>query len=740
MLTAHLIPWLKAALARGLTPILDVGPWQVVGLPAWGVPDEFLTATPRARVDALRAWWRHLRHTLSPTQIVVRRQSPSPDVGIPQDAWDDLLAIWEGVTVWDVTFWPRVDARDLEWQEWEFDRAWWSRVEGINAPTVWVQPWWVEPGRLAHLPTPETVHEHLGRGFVLALLATLAAQGVQHIIWSPLRAGIAWHTLPVPGWGTSLDGGAALRAWGETTATWHALRRAALQARALLTQPASLDDEDPLAVEGEVDVLAVLRHTEGRLLVLRRLSSGETRVAWPVPHIQRQVSVSLTGPGGWMFPLNWSLAHGQARLLTTTGDVIWRSTHPEHDVWVMDVSRGATWVMRLAGEVHYQTGVEIERQGDLWWVHFPAGQQGQVVWRTGNHRLQVIGVDEWMADHLWPAGLDDDLPLFMGPDRVLDVRSEAGAVTLRVSTTRPTGLVVVDARPWRLRVAETGKASVWGARAGMGGVRLGGPKEWGAPRVPVPDLAWESIPWDGPNLGAWEEIPPPSEVRLPPGWHWFQAHLPPDVQEVRLHVQGLCDIWLGAQRVTGLRAPDRPRERLVPLPPRREVLPLTLILWAPPILWDASRSWAALLQVEMSKRVEWRYRAGLRGLLSPASAGMRLTIETEQPAPMPTTFYLHRSRFALEVPDEAWVQFGLALGEVGELAWVFLNGHLVGQWWAGRSREVALWLPWDFLRASGENEIALLHWPRARPVEPVQATLLQLCRERVSTVEWTRGQ
>ncbi len=738
VITSHLTPWIVAAREQGLTPILDIGPWLDVGLPAWALPDDLLTADPRARVDALRAWWQHVRDTLSPPHILIRRRPPAPSLGIPEQAWDDLLSVWKGATLWDVSLWPRVDVRHLEWQEWESDREWWARVEQVNGPTVWVQPWWVQPGRQAQLPTPETVHDNLGRGFVQALVTTLIARGVKQMIWSPLRAGLAWQELPVPGWGTSLDGGAALRAWGETTATWHALRRAILQARALHLAQTSPSKETPLAVQGEVDLLATHHHSLGTLLILRRLPPGETPVSWPVPETSRRVETALTGPGGWVFPLNWQLAHEMGRLLTTTADVIWREVGEAHEIWVLDVSRGADWVGRVRGEIAYQTGVEITRQGDLWWVHFPAGQQGQVVWQRGNLRLQVIGVDEWMADHLWPAGAADDLPLFLGPDRILTVHTERDHTTLRVSTTRPTGLVAVDTHPWRLRVAESGKESVWGTRAGMGGVRLGGPKEWGAPRVPIPDLAWETIPWDGPRLGAWDEILAPREVHLPPGWHWFQVEVPPNLQEMRLRVQGVCDVWLGDERVTGVRAAEAPRERRILLPPRRGILPLTLILWAPPLPWDASRTWGGILHVETAVPEPWRYRAGIRGLLHQGSE-VRFSGQGGEPAPAPAAFYLHRARFSLDVPESVWVHLGLALGEIGELAWVFLNGHLVGQWWAGRSRELALWLPWDFLRLSEENELALLHWPRARPMEPVQATLLQLCRERVSTVEWTRG-
>ncbi len=735
-----LIPWLDAARQVGISPVLDVGPWFDVGLPAWELPDRILALPEEDRVEWLRRWWGNVRDTLQPAVVIVRRTPPSradgnPAFGLSPSTWNQLLEVWKDTIVWDVTEWPLVDVRDLEWQEWESDAGWWARVDGLQAPNVWVQPWWVEPGRLSVFPTPETVHEAMGRGFVRALGISLLARGARRLVWAPVRGGILWGDFPPPGWGTSLDGGAALREHGATTSTWYALRRLSLQARALLSADFRVEDGSLLRIEGDVEVLAHAVHQQGEAILLRRLAPGETRVRWHVPELEWWLEMSLTGPDGWMFPLRWSLPVVGGELLASTGEVVWREVSDHREIWILDVSQGLDWIMRLDGDLVYETGAEVRREGSLWQVHFEAGQQGQVVWSVGHRRLQVLAVSEEMADRVWPTGLVGSTSLFMGPDRVLEIAESRQEATLRVSTTKPTGLVVVGAHPWRIEVLETGKRSVWGERAGMGGVRLGGPKEWGAPRVPVPDLVWTSMPWDGPFFpGPWEESAPPVERALPPGWHWFQAACPPDWEAIDLQVHGVADVWLGDRRVGGVRSPDRPRARRVSLPTRAGMLPLTIFVWVPSPAWDASERRAGLLHVQGAGSLEWQYRAGVRGVVRDELGHLRLR-EEGQGEERVACLHLHRCRFALEVPDGVWVQFGLALGDIGELVWIFLNGTMAAQWWAGRSREVALWLPWDMLNARGENEIALLHWPRARDLAPAQAVLVQLCRERVSTIQ-----
>ncbi len=731
-------PWVEQARALGLDVILDIGPWLDVALPAWGVPDSILSAPAREHTEGLIRWWREVRAALRPSGVMVRRRPPRHRGDVRPREWPDwerTLSVWQNVHVEDVTEMPHLDVRDLEWQEWESDREWWEHVDNLNATAVWVQPWWVEPGRQATLPTPEVVHEGLGSAFAQVLLVSLLARGVTRVIWHPLRGGIAFGRVPVWGWGTSLDGGAPLRPWGEVTPTWLAVRRLAHQARAL-SLPGDATFTSSFPVEGDVNVLAYGSHEGGRTLFLRRLSPGEVEVSWPVPSLRANVHTRLTGPGAWMFPLEYPLLDEQGSLLTTTGDVVWRDVEGGGERWVVDVTRGMEWVQRLPGRLVYETGAQVRREDDIWWVHFDPGQQGQVVWEAGSRRVQVIAVDEPMAHRIWATGMVDTLPLFLGPDRVLDVaRNEAPPheFTMRVSVTQPRGLVVVDTRPWQLRVEETGKTSVWGRRAGMGGLRLAGPKEWGAPRVATPDLTWQTMPWDGPLApGRWEEISPPRGVALPPGWHWFQAFVPPNMESIVVNARGVCDVWLGPHRVAGIRSPDKARRRIVHLPERNDVQPLTLLVWVLPPAWDAEDGDAGMLDVGANDTLRWRYRAGMRGLVR--DQGGDIIFKDEGHAEQEGAIYLHRADFTLEVPSGVWVQFGLSMGEIGELAWVFLNGHLVGQWWAGRSREVALWLPWDVLDARGANRLCVLHWPRGQEAEIVPGTLVQLCRERVSTV------
>ncbi len=728
-------PWIEAAQARGLRVLLHVGPFIDAGLPTWGMSAHIAADIAQGQGRMLRRWWASIRDALPHDGVTLWRRPP-----LSEATWQDLVRVWEDTDRWDVADWTHLDVRDLEWQEWESDAAWWEQVDrASSAHPVHVRAWWVAPGRAGRVPTPEIAHEALGEAFARTLLISLWARGVQHIWWDPIRGGTRLGDFPILGWGTSLDGGAAFHAWGMPTITWRGIKRALLQAQALAVAQARWQPHD----EEDGGTIALGEHGQGKIHAFRYQYPGDVEFTLPIKgHTPARVRV--TGPGAWLFPSAYALLDGRATLLAASVDVLWRAQRADGEVWVVDIRHGGDWVLRGDAELLYETGVTLAREGDVWRVVFTPGQQGQVVWQIGRERLQVVGLDALMADRLWAQGLWEAQPVFAGPDQVLDLLQLGDKEqVLRVVVDYPTALVAFGEHPMQMRVIETGKASIWGERARMAGVRLGGPKEWGAPGVRVPDLVWESVP-----LVRVHDVPAGSEehgrveVALSPGWHRVDVVVPSEVEELSIQVYGVCDVWLGGRRIQGIRALSRATARRIVLPPRAQAERLTFFLWVPTPPGDTSEEHGGVLAVEGPGEIRWQHTAGLPGVTFEGGAWRWLGTpagEAAQADSPGVVVWAHRALFEMDVPDGVWVQFGLQMGDVGELVWVFLNGVLVGQWWAGRSRELALWLPPDILRYRGANDLVLVHWPRAQEVDLTSVRMVQLGRERVSTVRLSRA-
>ena len=720
--------WMQAAQRIGVPFALHVGPVFAGGWPSWGWPDAILALSPHDQKQAIIHWWRSIRAQLDPPSVVL-----SFGGAFDADLQEELRAFWHPIPVEDVGSWHLLDVRDVEWGEWEFDTLWWTSVDGISpGASVRVWGWWLGQGERPYpLPTAETVHEALNGPFVRTLIVSLWARGVSSLWWDPARGGVLPGLAPVPSWGTTLDGGAPFRSWGEPTSTWRALKRTSLQGHALRVVEMDWSPRASVQVQGDVEVLGWGRGPRGNVLAIRRLTRGESRVIFGLGEGMPRVEARLNGPDAWLLPVQWPILGGRGTVEIATGDVVWTQRDDKGELWLFDVTKGAEWVLRLSGEVVYETGSALSRLSDsLWHVVFEPGQQGQVIWQVGAQRFHLVAVDDVLAHSIWPPTPERPY-LMLGPSQVLDVTGTPEKRVLQVSTDRPIGLLFIHRHPLVVEVVESQKRAVWGRRAGMGGVRLGGPKEWGAPRVRLPELEWVSQPWDGPLApGGWEAISTTSRG-LAAGWHWFQRVVPPSVQEVEFSVQGICDIWLGGERVAGFRSLDRPRTRAVRLPKRQAPMPLTLLVWVPPSDPEDPARYAGSITLPDVDVVPgaWRYRRGVCGV---EEAGHRFRALDRCGADSgAAAFWLHQARFYLELPDNVWVQIGLPLGEVGEWVWAFLNGVMVGQWWSGWSRELALWLPPDVLRYHDLNELVLLHWPRGRTRELPPLSLQQICRERV---------
>ena len=721
--------WRQVARRFGMPIVWHVGPAFSGGWPAWGWPDHVWASSPSEREAALLTWWRALQAALEPDAVMLSFHSL-----FPSEVRERLRAFWHSVSVEDEASWYTLDVRDLEWQEWEFDTSWWARVgASVTRTSVRVQAWWLGRGRDGPLPVADTVHEALDGPFVRALLTSLWANGASRVWWDPICGGIRTGWSPLPPWETMLDGGVPFRAWGASTDMWSAFKRMALSARVLRIAEMRWTHTSPVEIQGDVEFVGYGQNTHGGVLAVRRLPPGETRVCFHIPARGLRACASLTGPGGWLFPVNWEILQGQGKVFLTTGDVVWHGTMGDREIWIVDAHRGAEWIMHLPGKVAYETGATVRPVDEgMWHVVFDPGQQGQVLWRSGSRLFHLVAVDEVMGNRVWPP--EPGRPyLVLGPQQWLGESGDEREKVLRVSTERPVGMLFVHRAPLRVEVVETGKASVWGARTGMGGVRLGGPKEWGAPRVSIPELEWDTRPWDGPSSSAaWGEISLDGRP-FSAGWHWFQRIIPSSLREITLTVRGICDVWLGDTRIAGVRSPDAPRQRTFRLPDRSSAMPLTLILWVPPAsphTQEVRPGYLVATTEDASGDSVWRYRLGVCGVDT-----THQTIYPETACGVPsesgTAFWLHRARFDLDVPEGVWVQFGLALGDVGEWVWVFLNRVMVGQWWSGWSRESVLWLAPDILQVHGSNELLLLQWPRGREHVLPRLALQQLHRERV---------
>ena len=479
--------WVQQARRLGVPVVLHVGPVFMEEWPSWGWPEEVWAFSPQEQKEAILTWWRVLRTQLNPSTVLLSFGNVA-DRAFKKE----LRAFWSSVSVEEVEDWSLLDVRDIEWGEWEFDTAWWTQVDRWSpGSSVRVWAWWLGQKRSHRsLPTAETVHEALDGPFVRTLMISLWARGVSRVWWDPVQGGVFPGIAPPPPWGTTLDGGAPFRAWGASTSTWFALKRLMLQAYVLRVADMTWSSEGPGQVQGDVEVLGWGHGDFGSVLAIRRLTPGETTVVLQGADGSGCVEDRWSGPDAWLLPVQWPILDGWGQVEIATGDVLWQQSDDEYEMWVLDGSKGAEWILRFAGEVVYETGVTLSHPSDtLWHVSFDAGQPGQVVWQVGGRRFHLVAVDEVMGDTLWPPEVDHPY-LMLGPSQILHVSGTSAALDLRVTTERPVGFLVAHRRPLHIEVVENKKTSVWGRRAGMGGVRLGGAKEWGAPRVTLPELKW----------------------------------------------------------------------------------------------------------------------------------------------------------------------------------------------------------------------------------------------------------
>ena len=725
-------PWVRAAQEVGLGVILEVGPTYELGIPWHGVPPVWWALSTDERQRTLQAWWECLVR-LPHDGVVYRMRTPFLDIH------DWAPVFWQGHPAWAIDEWPLVDVTELTWQEWETDALWWARLDHLPSDSpVRVRFWW-ENVSGPDVPTPEVVHERVGPGWVATVLVTLWARGIRHVWWDPVRTGVLWGVEPPETRQSSLDGGAPFRSWGQPTATWRRLRQVLQQAHALrvghLTWHTAGSDPD------STDVLARGRGRGEEIWAWRFLGEGERTLS-----LSGVISMEVIGPDAGFVPVGCrlSLVGGAIRIVNMP--ITWHEITNQREIWITNTQAGGNWEVELDAQLVYYTSTTIHREDNHWRVTFHPGQPGQVLWRSKHGELHLIGVNEHMAARVWPRGLDDTLPLFMGPNQVLSHQVDnTHQHRLRVSVDTPTAFVAVDQAPWRMRALETAKEAVWGERSGIGGLPLPGPKEWGAPRVTLPALQWHSIPWEGPfTPWGWVSFQESRGTYLTPGWHWFRTRLPSYCREIILDVQGVVDVWVRGQRVAGLRAVEERHQRQVALPQELGEAELAVVIWVPPPLHSASLSTAGYWQVHVpiEEPLQWQYRRGMPGWHTEERGHQKFATIIDHASPAEDegiAFWCHTTSVVLDLPSGVWTQLGLSLGDLGELAWLFVNGVLVGRWWAGRSRENALWLPPEVLNYQGENTLTLFHWPRGRSdIDLTSVTLVQLVRERISTVELTR--
>jgi hypothetical protein len=203
------------------------------------------------------------------------------------------------------------------------------------------------------------------------------------------------------------------------------------------------------------------------------------------------------------------------------------------------------------------------------------------------------------------------------------------------------------------------------------------------------------------------------------GFAWYRANFRGAATSATLLCRHACDVFLNGELIAALNPPPDgspvvPKQ--LPLPARllRSTNALAVLAenQGRPASWGAAARLHGLVacDIEGASELQWYVKAGLTGEMQEQGfygfADWDLIDGTGSHA-----ITWHRCQFSISVPKNAEFPLSLHVDQTPTLAYVYLNGQLVGRVWYPRDVRRRVWLPQRLLR-NDDNELLIAQWTR----------------------------
>ncbi len=652
--------------------------------------------------------------------------------GFKEGCWADLVDVY-GVDDYQLIFFAddwRGDGRFLQTLD---------RLEEVkrqfcaNSPLAifelqggWFDPW----TGIGY----DQMRRRLGRESLELTTWTAIAQGTTIYSHYMFVGGTNWNHIGAPVVYSSYDFAAPVHEWGGVSERYHAAKAIATLVGSFeelfaLSEPA----DDVQASDAQLFYKA-RRQGDAHLVFLRNLS-GETRSTTLTIGGIETPPVAL---GPWsMRPVLVNVPFVDARVTATCN--VFTALHKENQHLVAFHGLGRViWTLPascrlLRDELHSTVDgnrVAISYDGQGW---------KDVVFSSGGHRYRSVFMPT--ADDAWR--VDDYLVL--GPSYVGESRRKGGVTDLprdemRVQSPGPGEKTIRVYSVGHLNRAEINDKMVFASYDSIAGyLRFDLPR---VPEVKLPALGPWRVTGAAPELGTeqtagWTAIPPDGSLEMDRlgiyrGFAWYRGTYSGRMANMSLCIRHNAAVYLNGRFVT--RLDNYSPEQFYAEPESAEPQPVDVALPtelqhegenALAVLVESlghnkgflynERFPRGILAVRADRPIAWSVRAGVtgeaEGYWQPAcddSAWAEASDLGQTPA---DDLVWARTRFALDLPKDAYAPLGLWLEGVAHKAHIYLNGVLVARDWSVCPQR-HFYLPEGVLNLHGENVLALLLWRR----------------------------
>jgi len=605
----------------------------------------------------------------------------------------------------------------------------------------WFAPW--------DGPSFQAIRQMLGPESLEIVTWMVVAQGATLYNHYMAVGGTNWDHVGCPGVRTSYDYGAPVHETGQISARYHTAKTIAHQIAALEPLFAQSDPADDVVASDPAILYRCRKSGDEAPSCLTSRNGGdlpsrltprnggrdgksghdgasESRLAFLCNLTGERRTTTLSFAGTTTPPITLEHARmcvvplhvplGDLTLLYATAPLLANVKHDNQRLLVFAGPGNVAW--RLSGSLEMLS------------VSYGGEAQRELVFQSGGETVQAIFLPD--ASRAWL--LDDQL--IVGPSYVGESRRRDGAQEVLLHSDIATPVQVYALRP-------LGSASLDGQplatpTAGRLDFTLPAP-----PPVTLPALGpWRvaaACPEIAPTFAddGWTAIAPDQSLDMDSlgvtaGFIWYRGEFTGPLAEIGLAIRHHAAVYLNGAFVARLdniaadsaaaeHEPEEVTPTVVPLPaewlrPGRNVLAVLVeSVGHTKDFNDDARRPRGLIAAEAAVPVRWRARGGIAGeaegyaAIGYDAAAWSPVADLAQ-APASDVAWL-RTKFALNLPLNAWAPIGLRLERLADIVHVYLNGVLVARDWSGCPERV-FYLPEGLLDLHGENTLALALWRR----------------------------
>jgi beta-galactosidase len=582
-------------------------------------------------------------------------------------------------------------------------------------------------------PRVQTIRQMLGPESLEIVTWMAIAQGATLYNHYMAVGGTNWGHVGCPAVRTSYDYGAPVHETGQISARYHVAKIIAHQIAALEPLFAQSDPADDVVASDPAILYRCRKSGESRLAFLCNLT-GERRTTTLTFAGTTTPPIALEHARMGVVPLHVPL--GDLTLLYATAPLFANIKHGDQRLLVFAGPGDVAWRLPDSLET-LATSYSGDTQREL--TFRSAGQTVQAIFLPDASRAWLVGEQLIVG----PSYMGDEAPS-RPPFR--EVRRDGDSEDRRQDGAQELLLHSDTATPVQIyALRQPGSASLDGqplAAPTVGRLDFSLPAP---PQVALPALGpWRMLaacPKVAPSSdeGEWVAIAPGQPLDMDSlgvteGFIWYRGEFSGPLAEIGLAIRHHAALYLNGAfvaRLDNIAADSAPAESepaevettIVPLPaqllrPGRNVLAVLVesVGHTKDFNEDARRP-RGLLAAEATVPVRWRARGGLAGeaegyaSIACDDAAWSPVADLAQ-APASDVAWL-RTRFALDLPLDAWAPIGLRLEHLADIVHIYLNGVLVARDWSGCPERV-FYLPEGLLDLHGENTLALALWRRGR--------------------------